>query len=178
MSAVMAGSAGELTATDPDPREPVIRLLRDLRSGEQGISGREAARRLERYGPNELSVTDHRSWVRALARQFTQPLAVLLLLAAVLAVVAGTAELAWAIVAVVAAERGRSRSSQEHQAGRAVEALAATCPRTPACAATVRCARCPRPSWCRATCWCWPRATGSPPTPGCSTARWRSTCRR
>ena len=85
----------------PDPREPVIRLLRDLSSRPAGLSEREAGRRLGRYGPNSLVVRTTRTWPRALARQFTQPLAVLLILAAVLSVVAGTPQLAWAIMAVV-----------------------------------------------------------------------------
>ncbi|MCW2617579.1 MAG: cation transport ATPase [Modestobacter sp.] len=105
-----------------DPRESVARLLRDLDSQPSGLSGREAARRLERYGPNALTVGHHRTWPRALVRQFTHPLAVLLLLAAVLSVVAGTPSLAWAILAVVVLNAVFS-FVQERQAGRAVEAL-------------------------------------------------------
>ncbi|MCU1613624.1 MAG: Calcium-transporting ATPase 1, partial [Frankiales bacterium] len=86
-----------------------------------GLSEREAARRLERYGPNALTVGHGRTWPRALVRQFTQPLAVLLLLAAVLSVVAGTPSLAWAIVAVLL--NAVFSFVQEQQAGRAVEAL-------------------------------------------------------
>jgi hypothetical protein len=54
-----------------DPREPVQKLLRDLRSSPRGLPGREAARRLERYGPNELRFRESAGWPRALARQFT-----------------------------------------------------------------------------------------------------------
>jgi calcium-translocating P-type ATPase len=97
-------------------------LLRDLGSRASGLSAREAARRLERYGPNALTVGHHRTWPRALVRQFTHPLAVLLLLAAVLSVVAGTAALAWAILAVVVLNAVFA-FVQERQAGRAVEAL-------------------------------------------------------
>jgi calcium-translocating P-type ATPase len=112
------------TIADPplDPREPVARLLRDLGSQPSGLSGREAARRLERYGPNALTVGHHRTWPGALVRQFTHPLAVLLLMAAVLSVVAGTPSLAWAILAVVVLNAVFS-FVQERQAGRAVEAL-------------------------------------------------------
>jgi calcium-translocating P-type ATPase len=106
----------------PDPREPIVRLLRDLSSRPTGLSEREAQRRLERYGPNSLAVRTTRTWPRALARQFTQPLAILLLLAAVLSVVAGTPQLAWAIVAVVLLNAVFA-FVQERQAGRAVEAL-------------------------------------------------------
>jgi calcium-translocating P-type ATPase len=106
----------------PDPREAVALLLRDLGSGPAGISGREAARRLERYGPNELRAHRGRTWPGVLARQFTHPLAVLLLLAAVLAQVAGTPALAVGILAVVALN-ALFAFVQERQAGRAVEAL-------------------------------------------------------
>ena len=37
-----------------DPREPISRLLRDLRSRPEGLSSREAERGLTAYGPNEL----------------------------------------------------------------------------------------------------------------------------
>ncbi len=110
------------SAGSPDPWEPVTRLLRDLRSRSCGLSQREAARRLERYGPSTLSATTSRTWPRALARQFTQPLAVLLMLAAVLSVGAGTPQLAWAIAAVVLLN-ALFAFVQENQASRAVEAL-------------------------------------------------------
>jgi magnesium-transporting ATPase (P-type) len=72
-----------------DPREPVSLLTRDLRCGTGGLSAREVQRRLVVYGPNELSRRGSRRWWRELAGQFTHPLALLLWLAAVLAVVAG-----------------------------------------------------------------------------------------
>ena len=68
-----------------DPREPVARLLRDLRSSSSGLTDREAARRLTRYGPNALARGEGRSRWRSLGRQFTHPLALLLLAAAALA---------------------------------------------------------------------------------------------
>ncbi len=105
-----------------DPREPIGRLLRDLASDAGGLSEREAARRLERFGPNELHSRRGATWPRALARQFTHPLAVLLLLASVLAYVAGTVQLAWAILIVIGLNAGFA-FLQERQAGRAVEAL-------------------------------------------------------
>jgi calcium-translocating P-type ATPase len=105
-----------------DPREPIGRLLRDLASDAGGLSDREAARRLERFGPNELHSHRGATWPRALARQFTHPLAVLLLLAAALAYVAGTVPLAWAILIVIGLNAGFA-FLQERQASRAVEAL-------------------------------------------------------
>ena len=105
-----------------DILEPVPRLLRDLGTSTCGLSAREAARRLERYGPNTLRRAGRATWPRAIARQFTHPLALLLMVAAMLAVVAGTPSLAWAISAVVVLNAVFA-FVQEHQAGRAVEAL-------------------------------------------------------
>jgi calcium-translocating P-type ATPase len=112
----------ELPTSVEDPREPIGRLLRDLACDPGGLSDREAARRLERFGPNELQSHRGATWPRALARQFTHPLAVLLLLAAALAYVAGTVQLAWAILIVIGLNAGFA-FLQERQAGKAVEAL-------------------------------------------------------
>jgi hypothetical protein len=56
-----------------DPLEPVVRLFQDLRTGSAGLSSREAARRLQAYGYNELARRGTRRWPRELAGQFTQP---------------------------------------------------------------------------------------------------------
>jgi len=110
-----------------DPLEPLAYLFRDLRSSPDGLSAREAARRLEVYGPNELARRGGRRWPGELARQFTHPLALLLMLAAVLAWVAGTPRLGVAIAAVIVLNAGFA-FAQEMQAERAVEALAAFLP--------------------------------------------------
>ena len=119
---IRSPSNGVVKDATPNPREPATRLLRDLGSSAQGLPAREAARRLVQYGPNELRASQARTWPAALLKQFTHPLALLLLLAAVLAVVAGTPNLAWAIVAVVLLNAVFA-FVQEHQAGKAVEAL-------------------------------------------------------
>jgi len=110
-----------------DPLEPMAQLFRDLRATPEGLSGREAARRLEASGPNELTRRGGRRWPGELAAQFTQPLAVLLAVAALLAWVSGTPRLAIAIVAVILLNAGFA-FAQEMQAERAVEALAAFLP--------------------------------------------------
>ena len=110
-----------------DPLEPMAQLFRDLRAVPAGLSGREAARRLEVYGPNELARRGGRRWPGELAAQFTQPLAVLLALAGVLAWASGTPRLAIAIAAVILLNAGFA-FAQEMQAERAVEALAAFLP--------------------------------------------------
>jgi magnesium-transporting ATPase (P-type) len=111
----------------PDPLEPLAQLIRDLRSSPDGLTGREAARRLEVSGPNELSRRSGRRWPGELARQFTQPLAILLAAAAALGWVSGTPRLGIAIVAVIFLNAGFA-FVQEMQAERAVEALAALLP--------------------------------------------------
>lgn len=111
----------------PDPLEPLALLLQHVRSSAQGLSDREAARRLLVYGPNELAAGGGRQWPSDLARQFTQPLALVLMVAAVLAWVSGTPSLAIAIAAVILLNAAFS-FFQEVQAERAVEALAAFLP--------------------------------------------------
>jgi magnesium-transporting ATPase (P-type) len=105
-----------------DPRQRADLLLRDLRSSRSGLSGREAVRRLMQYGPNEIRRREGAGHVRALAQQFTHPLALLLWAAAVLAVVAGIGALAAAIVAVIVLN-ALFAFAQELQAERATEAL-------------------------------------------------------
>jgi calcium-translocating P-type ATPase len=116
-----------MTGESPDPLEPLAQLFQDLRSTPGGLSGREAARRLEVTGPNELARRGGRTWPGELAGQFTHPLALLLALAAVLAWASGTPRLAIAIAAVIFLNAAFS-FVQELQAERAVEALAAFLP--------------------------------------------------
>lgn len=115
-------STGVPAESSLDPREPTSVLLRDLATTRSGLRSVEAQRRLARYGPNVLSTRRRRQWPKALARQFTHPLALLLLLAAALASVSGTPNLAWAVLAVVVLNAVFA-FVQEQQAGRAVEAL-------------------------------------------------------
>src|SRR6185312_15540868 len=121
-----AGGVPETRAA-PDPLEPLAQLLRDLHSSPGGLSQREAVRRLEVYGPNELTRRGERRWPHDLAAQFSHPLALLLATAAVLAWASGTSSLAIAIAAVIFLNAGFS-FAQELQAERAVEALAAFLP--------------------------------------------------
>ncbi len=103
--------------------EPVGLLLRHLRTTPEGLSSREAERRLLTEGPNELARPGGRRWPGELLRQLTHPLALLLWVAALLALVAGTAVLAAAIVGVILLNAAFA-FLQERQAERAVEALA------------------------------------------------------
>jgi calcium-translocating P-type ATPase len=123
-----AGAVSDpLWSGEVDATEPVDRLLRDLRSSRTGISGREAARRLIVYGPNELRRRGGHLFWRELGRQFTHPLALLLWAAAGLAGLAGIAAVAIAIVVVIFLNAVFA-FFQELQAERAVEALQAYLP--------------------------------------------------
>jgi hypothetical protein len=61
-----------------NPREPVVRLLRDLHSGPGGLTERESARRLQVVGRNELGAGQRRRWILTLTGQLAHPLALLL----------------------------------------------------------------------------------------------------
>ncbi|MGW3409974.1 cation-translocating P-type ATPase [Streptomyces sp. NPDC000888] len=111
----------------PDPREPLADLFADLKSSPDGLSSREAARRLIVHGPNSLVRRGGRRWPGELARQFTHPLALVLALAALLAGVTGSLSLAVAIVVVIVLNAVFA-FVQEAQAEKAVEALAAFLP--------------------------------------------------
>jgi magnesium-transporting ATPase (P-type) len=121
--------SGEAGGVSPpvDPTESARRLLRDLRANRHGLSGREAARRLDVVGANELPRRRAEPWWRELVRQVSHPLALLLWAAGVLAFVAGTPALGWAILAVIALNAVFA-FAQERQAVRAVEALRAYLP--------------------------------------------------
>jgi calcium-translocating P-type ATPase len=106
-----------------DPEEATDRLLRDLRSTGEGLSTREAERRLLQYGPNSLRHQRVRRWPAELARQFTHPLALLLWLAAGLLLIVGSNVVATAIVLIIVLNAAFS-FVQELQAERAVEELA------------------------------------------------------
>jgi calcium-translocating P-type ATPase len=110
-----------------DPRESIDRLLRDVRSRPEGLTSREAARRLLTHGPNELRRRAGRHWPRQLGRQFVHPLALLLWLAAALAAIGGSRALALAIVAVVVLNAVLAFAQEQH-AEHAVEALAGYLP--------------------------------------------------
>ena len=100
--ATTAPGAPDAAAEAPaDPREPVEFLFRQLRAGPDGLTSREAARRLIAYGPNQLERHGGRRWPRQLASQLTHPLALLLWLAAALAFETGLRLVGAAILTVI-----------------------------------------------------------------------------
>ncbi|MEW1959631.1 cation-transporting P-type ATPase [Kineococcus sp. NPDC059986] len=114
---------------EADERRGLDELFRDLRTGPDGLTGRDATRRLISYGPNSLPAGGGPRYLRELLKQFTQPLAVLLLMAAALAWIGHTPTLAIAVLAVVVLNAAFA-FVQEVQAERAVDALAAFLPAT------------------------------------------------
>ncbi|MBJ7287920.1 cation-transporting P-type ATPase [Williamsia sp.] len=117
------------TESDVDPQRSIAVLFRDLHTGPDGLDENEAARRLAVHGPNELTRSRSRTWPHELRTQFTQPLAILLFLAAVLAWVGGTPALSYAVLAVILLNAAFA-FAQEMQAEKAVDALAAILPAT------------------------------------------------
>jgi P-type Ca2+ transporter type 2C len=97
-------------------------VLTALKSGRGGLSGEEAGVRLRDDGPNELPAPAPRSALRRLAGQVSDPMVLLLLGAAVLALVVGEAADAVVIVAIVVVNAGIG-AGQEGSAERALLAL-------------------------------------------------------
>ena len=68
MRSALPDSDGARIAPVTDPLEPLAQLFRDLRSSAEGLPGREAARRLEVFGPFIVWGADE-TW-RMLARRY------------------------------------------------------------------------------------------------------------
>ena len=63
---------------------PAAKLMQELDSGPGGLAEKEAARRLERYGPNELAALKGPSLLARLLGQLGDPMILVLLGAAAL----------------------------------------------------------------------------------------------
>jgi len=108
-------SAGESPLT-------TAQVLALIRSGPEGLTSAEAARRLTACGPNRIERVRRRSIVVRVLEQFTSFFAVLLWIAGGFAFLAGMPEAALAIFGVVVIN-GVFSFFQEYKAERAVEAL-------------------------------------------------------
>ena len=78
-----------------------VELFRDLKAGEEGLSGEEAARRVEQYGPNELRSGTQKSTLRIFLEQFADFLVIILMLAAAVSAMLGDVESTIVILAVI-----------------------------------------------------------------------------
>jgi len=115
-------SPPDFTMPGLDAEEEVPRLLAHLRTQVGGLDEREAARRLQQVGPNEIRRETGPRWWRSLLGQFTHPLALLLWMAAGLSLATGVVTLAVAIVLVIVLNAAFA-FAQERQAEHATEAL-------------------------------------------------------
>lgn len=103
---------------------PPAELVARLGSGDDGLTSAEAAARLTRLGPNELGRRERPGLLRLLTRQVTNPLTVILLVAAVVSGLAGE----WTDVAIILVIVGLSSATaawREFDSGRALERLSA-----------------------------------------------------
>jgi len=116
-SHVSEGATTAWHALSPDV--VAARLTSDLN---EGLDPGEAERRLARHGPNVLSEVRAARWRVVLARQFTNALIVVLLIAAAISVAVGERTDAAAIVAIVLLN-GLLGFAQEWRAERAMAAL-------------------------------------------------------
>jgi len=110
------------SAPEVDPQDRIDSLLAHLGTKTRGLTGREAQRRLDQFGPNEITRTQESSRLGELARQLAHPLALLLWMAAALSLASGNRTLALAIVAVILLNAALAYA-QELQAERSTEAL-------------------------------------------------------
>ena len=126
----MAETIDQTQTSSPEfePTEAVELVLRSLNTHRDGLSSREAQRRLVQFGPNQLTRRGGRRWPRELARQLTHPLALLLWLAALLSFAVGSATVGIAVLLVIVLNAAFA-FVQELQAEKAVEALARYMPR-------------------------------------------------
>ena len=101
--------------------------LAALQSSPEGLSGAEAQRRLERFGPNRLPPPKQRPWLLRCTDQLLHFMALLLWVAGSLAFIAGAPQLGWAIWAVILIN-GLFSFWQEFKAERTLQALAQRLP--------------------------------------------------
>jgi Mg2+-importing ATPase len=101
---------------------PVEDLLDALGSGAEGLTGDEAARRLVASGPNRIEGPRGHRGLRLLVAQFESPIILILVAATALSMALGDVVDGLIIAAIIAASGGLG-FWQEHNAGRAVDAL-------------------------------------------------------
>jgi Mg2+-importing ATPase len=99
-------------------------LLAELHSTPDGLSTTEAQERLQQVGPNVLKPRRHDTALRSFITQFTSPLVLILVFAAVVSAIAGEWTDAGIVVAIVVASAVLS-FAQEYSASHAVEKLRA-----------------------------------------------------
>ena len=146
-TAVGTDETGTIAAWHAMPAESV---LDRLQASSAGLTDEEAARRLERHGPNTLPSAGGNEALEILLRQIRDPLIYVLLASTALAILAGKVfdGLVIGSVVVLNAIIG---FVQEYRASKAIKALSAMAPLDAIVIRKGASARCPRPSSSRAT---------------------------
>ena len=104
---------------------PAARLMKELDSGPSGLTSREAEKRLEQYGPNELDAPKGQPMLLRVLGQLKDPMILVLLAAAAvsLAVSRGEDWLDGVIILAIVAVNAIISITQEDNAQRALEEL-------------------------------------------------------
>jgi len=89
---------------------------------EQGLSSREADRRLQQYGPNELKQAGRKSFLRMFMEQFTDFMVIILIIAAIISALLGEYKDA-VIIMLIVLLNGLLGAIQENKAEEALAAL-------------------------------------------------------
>ena len=141
--------------------------------------GREAAQRLEKYGPNKLKEAEKPTMLQRFLKQMQDPMLLILLAAAAVSGVTNlishepfTEAIIILVVVLLNAALGvfqESKAEGRHRGAadddrRHLQGAARRAARSP----------CPASSWCPATSSCWKPATACPPTAAC----WRAPASR
>lgn len=144
-------------------------LFQELSSTPEGLTGAEAARRLEHYGPNELQEGGRKSVLRIFLEQFADFLVIILILAAVVSAILGDVE-SMAVILAVITMNAILGTVQTVKATASLDSLKQMSAPTAKVVRDGQVVQLPagRSPW--ATWWCWRPATPSAPTAGCWSA--------
>ncbi|WP_296069970.1 magnesium-translocating P-type ATPase [uncultured Agrobacterium sp.] len=102
--------------------EPVLTLCRELSTDLSGLAEKEAATRLKQWGTNRISDASHTTAIESFARQFRNPLVLVLIFAASISVFVGNGNEA-AIIGLIVLASCLLSFSQEYAASKATEDL-------------------------------------------------------
>lgn len=117
-----SASQDTTTSTSPYWSKAEDLLLHDLGSQARGLSPEEAASRLRSYGPNTVVAVTHTNALHILARQFLNPLVLILIFAATVSSLVGEMHDA-IIISLIVLASCLLGFSQEYGATKALEAL-------------------------------------------------------
>ena len=164
--------------SEPGPAEdlwtaPLDRWLRELAASPAGLSGKEAAQRLERYGPNDAMARRQRPLLLQFLARFGNPLVLILLVASAVSAFTGDVTNFLIITAIVllsvtldfvqeVSGQGGSRRCASRLPLRADRVRDGIRPRTPGGEAGARrCRALGAGDSCPPTAGCWKRTTSS-----------------